>query len=142
MFTLDETDKKIIEVLKNDSRTPFTEIASRLGVSDSTIHVRLRKLREEGIIKAYTIEVNEEVYGKKVFGLAMINANLGYLDKVVPELVALENVVNVYETHGSNDLIAFIDAMNLDELRDILMEIRMMENVASTSLTTILKIWK
>ena len=142
MATLDETDTKILEILQKDARTPYTEIASTLGLSDSTIHVRLKKLKEEGVIKAYTIDINQELLGKKVHGLAMINVNLGHLDEVVPKLVALESVDQVYETHGINDLVVLIDAVDLDGLRDVLMQIRMIENVTSTALTTILKIWK
>ena len=142
MSALDETDTKILEILQRDARTPYTEIASTLGVSDSTIHVRIKKLKEEGVIKAYTIDVNQELLGKKVHGLAMINVNLGHLDTVVPKLVALDSVVKVYETHGVNDLVALIDAVDLDGLRNVLMQMRTIENITSTALTTILKIWK
>lgn len=142
MSTLDETDHKILEILQRDARTPYTEIASALGVSDSTIHVRLKKLKEEGVIKGYTIDINQELLGKKVHGLGLINVSLGHLDEVVPRLVALESVVNVYETHDVNDLVVLIDAVDLDGLREVLMRIRMIENVTSTALTTILKIWK
>ena len=142
MLPMDETDLKILEILQKDSRTPFTEIASILGVSDSTIHVRLKKLKDEGVIKAYTIEVNEELLGKKVHGLAMVNVGLGHLNEVAASLVSMDDIVKVYEIHGSNDLAVIIDAPDLDSLRDVLMKIRKIENVTSTALTTILKIWK
>jgi DNA-binding Lrp family transcriptional regulator len=142
MSSLDETDHKILEILRKDARTPYTEIASTLGVSDSTIHVRLKKIKEEGVIKAYTIDMDEEKLGKKVHGLAMINVNLGHLDEVVPRLVAMNNIDRVYETHGVNDLVVLITASDLDELRKVLLQIRLIENIASTALTTILKIWK
>jgi Lrp/AsnC family transcriptional regulator for asnA, asnC and gidA len=142
MLALDETDYKILEMLREDARIPYTEIASKLGVSDSTIHVRLKKLKEEGVIKAYTIKINEELIGKKVHGLAMINISLGHLNEVAPKLASIDNVVKVYETHGNNDLAVIIDAQDLDGLREVLMQIRMIENITSTSLTTILKIWK
>ena len=142
MPILDDVDVKIINILKKDSRTPFTEIASTLGVSDSTIHVRLKKLKDDGILRGYTLDIKEELMGKKIHGLAMINVNLGHLDDVVSALKINENVIKIYETHGANDLIALINARDLDELREVLIEIRKTENIASTALTTILKIWK
>jgi Lrp/AsnC family transcriptional regulator for asnA, asnC and gidA len=142
MPILDEVDAKIINILKKDSRTPFTEIASTLGVSDSTIHVRLKKLKDDGILRGYTLDINEELMGKKIHGLAMINVNLGHLDEVVSALMRKESVIKIYEIHGANDLIALINARDLDELREVLIEIRKTENIASTALTTILKIWK
>ncbi|MCJ7731238.1 AsnC family transcriptional regulator, partial [Candidatus Bathyarchaeota archaeon] len=86
MPILDDVDVKIINILKKDSRTPFTEIASTLGVSDSTIHVRLKKLKDDGILRGYTLDLNEDLMGKKIHGLAMINVNLGHLDEVVSAL--------------------------------------------------------
>ncbi len=142
MPALDDIDEKIITILKKDSRTPFTEIASQLGVSDSTIHVRLKKLRDDGILRGFTLDLNEELLGKKVHGLVMINVNLGHLEDVASKLIAKDSIIKVYETHGANDLIALIDASDLDELRKILMNIRKIENIAATSLITILKIWK
>ncbi len=142
MSQLDEIDAKIIEILKQDSRTPFTEIASKLGVSDSTIHVRLKKLKDDGILRGFTVDLNEERLGLKVHGFAMISVKLGHLEEVVSNLVQNKRINKIYETHGSNDLVALIAAADLNELREVMMEIRKTDNISSTSLTTILKIWK
>ena len=142
MFNLDEVDYQILKILKADSRTPFTEIATALGVSDSTIHVRLKKLRDEGVIRGYTVDLNEELVGKKVNGLALVNVTLGHMEEVIVSLMSHENVDTIYETHGVNDLVALIHAHDLDELRSVLMEIRKTKYITSTALTTILKIWK
>lgn len=77
MSLLDDIDVQIIEILKKNSRTPFTEVASMLKVSDSTIHQRLKKLKDEGVLLRYTTEINEEFLGKKVHGLALIDVNPG-----------------------------------------------------------------
>lgn len=142
MSQLDEIDAKIIEILKQDSRTPFTEIASKLGVSDSTIHVRLKKLKDDGILRGFTVDLNEERLGLKIHGFAMISVKMGYLEEVVSNLVQNKRINKIYETHGSNDLVALIAAADLNELREVMMEIRKTDNISSTSLTTILKIWK
>ena len=142
MSSIDELDLKILEILKKDSRTPFTEIASILGVSDSTIHVRLKKIRDDGVLRGFTVDLDEELLGKKVHGLAMINVNLGHLEEVISHLAINKNVVRIYETHGANDLIVQINAADLDELRQVIMDTRKIENISSIALTTILKIWK
>lgn len=142
MPLLDDIDKKIIEILKNDSRTPFTEIASALGLSDSTIHVRLKKLRDEGIILRYTVDLNEDLIEKKVHGLIMINVNPGHLEAVIEKLRVNHLITHIYEAHGDNDLIVTTNTKDLDELRELIIEIRQIPNIATTSLITILKIWK
>ena len=142
MSLLDDVDVKIIGMLKKDSRTPFTKIASMLGISDSTIHQRLKKLKDEGILLRYTVEMNEEFLGKKVQGLVMIDVNPGHLEEVISKLTVNEHVSKVYETHGMNDLVVLLTAKNLDELRELIVEIRQIEYISSTGLTTILKVWK
>ena len=142
MSLLDDVDAKIIEILKKDSRTPFTEVASMLGVSDATIHQRLKKLKAEGILLRYTVEINEDLLAKKIHGFALINVNLGHLEEVISKLTLNNSVNKIYETHGMNDLIVLLDAGNLDELRELIMEIRQIENISSIKITTILKIWK
>ena len=142
MSLLDDVDAKIIEILKKNSRTPFTEVASMLGVSDATIHQRLKKLKAEGILLRYTVEINEDLLAKKIHGFALINVNLGHLEKVISKLTLNTNINKIYETHGMNDLIVLLNAGDLDELRELIMEIRQIENISSIKITTILKIWK
>ena len=99
-------------------------------------------MRDDGVLRGFTLDLNEELLGKKVHGLAMIDVNLGHLEEVVSKLAINKNVVRIYETHGANDLIVQIDAEDLDELRKVIMDTRKIENISSTALTTILKIWK
>lgn len=139
---LDELDYKILEILREDARTPFTEIGRDLGVSDATVHVRVNKMMDEGVIKRYTVQVDEEVLGRKVSGFVLLNVKPGFLREVARELVKNERVSAVYETHGPNDLIVMVQASKLDELRDLMLEVREVPNVLSSELITVLKAWK
>ncbi len=139
---LDELDYKILEILREDARTPFTEIGRDLGVSDATVHVRVNKMMDEGVIKRYTVQVDEEALGKKVSGFVLLNVKPGFLREVARELVKNERVSAVYETHGPNDLIVMVQASKLDELRDLMLEVREVPNVLSSELITVLKAWK
>ena len=139
---LDEIDYKILETLRRDARTPFTEVGRNLGISDATVHVRVNKMMDEGVIKRYTIVVDEEALGRKVRGFALINVNPGFLEDVANKLVEKEGVSAVYEIHGSNDLIAKVEAGDLDEMRKLMLKIREIPNVATSELITIFKVWK
>ena len=59
-FVLDEIDHQILDVLIENARTPFTDIAKKLVVSAGTIHVRVKKMEEEGIIKGSTLTIDYE----------------------------------------------------------------------------------
>ena len=139
---LDEIDYKILEILRRDARTPFTDVGRDLGISDATVHVRVKRMMDEGIIKRYTIEVDEKALGRNVCGFLLINVKPGSLEEVAKQLVENEKVNAIYEIHGPNDLIAKIWAGDLDEMRDLILKIREIPNVTTSELITIFKVWK
>jgi len=139
---LDEIDYKILDTLRRDARTPFTEVGRDLGISDATVHVRVNKMMDAGIIKRYTIVVDEEALGRKVRGFMLINVNPGSLEEAANQLVENERVSAVYEIHGPNDLIVKVGAGSLDEMRDLVLKVREIPNVATSELITVFKVWK
>jgi Lrp/AsnC family transcriptional regulator for asnA, asnC and gidA len=139
---LDKIDYKILDTLRRDARTPFTEIGRDLGISDATVHVRVNKMMDAGIIKRYTIVVDEEALGRKVRGFVLINVNPGSLEEAANQLVENERVSAVYEIHGPNDLIVKVEAGDLDEMRDLVLKVREIPNVATSELITVFKVWK
>ncbi|MGB0025661.1 MAG: AsnC family transcriptional regulator, partial [Nitrososphaeraceae archaeon] len=54
---------KIIDILNKDSSTPFVDIAKRIGVSDATVHIRVRRMIAAGIINKFTISVDNDLLG-------------------------------------------------------------------------------
>ena len=139
---LDEIDYKILEILRRDARTPFTEVGRDLGISDATIHVRVNKMMDAGIIKRYTIVLGEEALGRKVRGFVLMNVEPGSLKEVANQLVENERVSAIYEIHGPNDLIIKVEAGDLDEMRNLMLEVREIPNVATSELITVFKVWK
>ena len=73
-YVLDEVDRKILNYLLKDSRKPFQEIARELIVSGGTIHVRVNKMKEAGIIKGSKITIDVRKLGLEV--CAFIGVNL------------------------------------------------------------------
>ena len=62
-FKLDEIDHKILDMLIENTRMPFTDIAKALEVSAGTVHIRVRKMEESGIIKSSTLTVDYDKIG-------------------------------------------------------------------------------
>ncbi len=60
---LDEIDHQILDVLIENARPPFTDIAKKLLVSAGTIHVRVKQMEDEGIIQGSTLTLNYEKMG-------------------------------------------------------------------------------
>ena len=139
---LDEIDRRILEILKRDARTPFTDIGRELAISDATVHVRVKRMMDEGIIKKYTVEVDEAAFGRRISGFVLMNVKSGTLEEVSKQLAENERISAVYEVHGPNDLIMKIGASDLDEMRDLILEIRKIPNVVTSELIPVFKIWK
>ncbi|WP_415501067.1 Lrp/AsnC family transcriptional regulator, partial [Aequorivita lipolytica] len=62
-FKLDETDHKILDLLIDNTRIPFTDIAKKLEISAGTIHVRVKKMEEAGIITGSSLQVDYKKLG-------------------------------------------------------------------------------
>ncbi|NJW55277.1 Lrp/AsnC family transcriptional regulator, partial [Salinimicrobium oceani] len=62
-FRLDETDHQILNMLIDNTRTPFTDIAKKLNISAGTVHVRVKKMEEAGIILGSSLTLNYEKLG-------------------------------------------------------------------------------
>ena len=73
---IDKLDHQILSILMRNVKIPYTEIAKKLQVSGGTIHVRMKKLEESGIVKGYHLSVNPEKLGYDVTAFLGI-----YLDK-------------------------------------------------------------
>lgn len=138
----DEIDHRILEALRKNSRLPFTELGRGLGISDATVHVRVRKMVDEGIIKSFTIEIDKEALGVRVQGFVLLSVRPGSLEDAVKQLIHNNKINEVYEIHGTHDLMVKIEATSLIEMRDLMMKIREIPNVTSSEVITAFRVWK
>ena len=118
---LDETDKQIIAILMHDARTPFTDIAKQINMSSGTIHVRMKKLEDMGVVKGSYLQVD---YAKLGYD---ISAFLGiYLDKsdlydqVAEELANIPEIVFANYTTGLYNIFAKIVCRDTEHLKHVL----------------------
>ena len=116
-YNLDEVDHQILDMLIENARTPFTDIAKKLLVSAGTIHVRVKKMEEEGIIKGSTLTLNYEK-----MGYAFI-AHIGiYLERtsmtkdVIESLRSISNVTVAYVTAGKFNIFCKIRARDTEDI--------------------------
>ncbi|MHA1711381.1 MAG: Lrp/AsnC family transcriptional regulator [Candidatus Freyarchaeota archaeon] len=139
---MDRVDKEILKFLQKDARTPFTEIGKRLGISDATVHVRVKKMWKAGIIKRYTVVVDEGVFGRGVTGYLLMSAENEKVEEVSKRLAKMEFITMVQEVHGTNNILIKIGTSNLEKLRDAVTMIRKIPGVAINDCLMVLKTWK
>jgi Lrp/AsnC family transcriptional regulator, regulator for asnA, asnC and gidA len=138
--TLDAIDFRIIDLLSKDSSTTFVDIAKHIGVSDATIHIRVRRLREAGVIGNFTISVDNKRLGYGHLVFMGVNVGSGFAEEVTNGLSSIDEILEIHEMHNRFDLLLKIRAKNLDELREIVVnKIRSLPHILEAELMTILK---
>ena len=121
-YQLDELDLQILDLLIKDCRTPYLEIARICHVSGGTIHVRMKKMEDLGIIKGTRILINLPKLGYDVCCFVGI-----YVDKassfqnVFDELNKIKEVVELHLTTGDYSVFAKVICKNITDLQDILL---------------------
>jgi Lrp/AsnC family transcriptional regulator, regulator for asnA, asnC and gidA len=137
---LDDVNLKIIYMLSKDSSMPFVEIAKQIGISDATVHIRVRRLIAAGVIKRFTISVDNNILGYDHLAYMGINIEPGFADEVTEGLLKIDEVLEIHEMHGRFDLILKIRAKDLDQMREIVVnKIRKLPRILETELMTVLK---
>lgn len=118
---IDNIDYKILSLLMEDANMPYTEIGKKIFVSGGTVHVRMKKMEQMGIVKGSQLNIDPAKLGWD------ISAFLGiYLDKsslyddVVKQLEKIPEVVNVHYTTGVYSIFAKIICRDTQHLRQVL----------------------
>jgi len=113
---LDDMDFKIIEMLKNDGRASYKELAEKLGVGVATVYKRVKRLEKLGVIKGYTAIIDETKLGKTITGYIGLEIRPADTNKVLEELLKMEEVVEVATVTGAFDILVKVRVKSLDEL--------------------------
>jgi DNA-binding Lrp family transcriptional regulator len=136
-LSVDETDRIIISFLQRDSRTPAAEIAKRLGLSETTVRNRIRKLADSGVIRSFTVNLDLAKLGKAVAALIMVNTKKDQLE-AVKELSAINEAVDIYSLTGEFDYVVKVICENPTELEKIIEKIRTCPSVEKTTTFVVL----
>ena len=103
---IDNFDVKIIDILKYDSSRPFVDIAKEIGISDASVHNRVKKMVAVGIINKFTINVNNNLLGYDHLAFIGIKTKPGLIDNnIMSQLSRIQGVLEIHEMHGIFDLI-------------------------------------
>jgi Lrp/AsnC family transcriptional regulator for asnA, asnC and gidA len=139
---LDHIDVGILSWLQQDARTPFTKIAEDLGISDATVHLRVRKLEDRNLIEKYTIVINDDAL-QPITTYVLIRVTPGSVEDVCKELSQIDEIYEVSEIHERYDILAKIRGRDLGQVRDMLIQrIRAIPNIVGSEAYTVYKTWK
>ena len=123
---LDETDREILRLLQEDARTPFSEIARRIDMSSATVHDRVGRLEEAGVIEGYHAKVNAKQVGYGVSAYVGLRVEQGREEDALDRLRDVEEIREIHLTTGEWDVMLKVVADDTDALREL-----MFDNVAN-----------
>lgn len=139
---LDEIDRNILRILQGDARTSYREIQDQLGISIGTIHNRISKLRERGIIEGYTLKLNNEKLGYKLCFLIRINCDGKFTEEILSEIAEFPEVCSVFHTTGEQSAALICRFRESDDVHKFIRNLNQKEYVTRTNSNMILKEYK
>lgn len=130
---MDDVDRAILRVLRDDGRITHTELADRVHVSRTNVHSRISRLHDRGIVQGYTARIDASKVGLGVTALVLLGVNQDELDTLRERLDTMPEVEHWGLTMGAYDGFLLARVASVDELRRLLVdELRTMPGITRT----------
>jgi len=135
---IDDLDRRLIALLRADSRTTAQALAAQLRVSRGTVQNRIARLLAQGVIQGFTVRTRPELEANRVRAIMTIAIEGERSGAVVKALRGFPQVSAIHTTNGRWDLVAELDVETLAEFSRSLDAIRQIEGIASTETSILL----
>jgi len=135
-FLLDEVDRRLIDILRQNARTSHVEMSKSLRLSEGAIRRRIKRLVQNGEIRRFTIETAEE--GPAAVMLVSVSPSVP-TSQISTALKKMKGVRKVYEVTGEFDVIALLSASDTPALDTCIEKCRMLEGTTRTNTMMVLK---
>ena len=113
---IDELDRRILSILRDDSRVSCRKIAQRCKVSVGTVLTRIKRMERAGIIEGYTILLDHEKLDYQLTAIAEITVSKGKLLEMEQAISKHSNVCAVYDITGLTDAFVIAKFRSREEL--------------------------
>jgi DNA-binding Lrp family transcriptional regulator len=127
---MNRIDKRIIEILRQNSRTPFTQIARRINLPEASVRYRVKSLVKKGVIKRFTLELAAGGISSLIGVKTDPNTETR---KICNALLKIQGIERVFELTGDFDLMTLVRTSDSNTLNTIIDSIRATPGVVSTS---------
>jgi Lrp/AsnC family transcriptional regulator for asnA, asnC and gidA len=132
-FKLDEVDHQILDMLIENTRLPFTDIAKKLSISAGTIHVRVKKMEDAGIIKGSSLTLDYKKLGYSFIAyVGIFLQNTSQTKFVLERINDIPYVTVAHITTGKFNIFCKIRAKNTEHAKDVIFMLDDIEGVYRT----------
>jgi DNA-binding Lrp family transcriptional regulator len=132
---MDDLDREMLDILRRDARTPYTEIADRLDVSEGTVRNRVDRLVTDGIIERFTVATHTGNVKAMIEVSVAVDVNT---HEVSDRMAEWNEVDFVWQVSGEDDIVLVVDATDTQGVNDLITKAREQDEVVSTKTRLIL----
>lgn len=137
---MDETDRKILQCLKENARVSVTDLSKKVNLSVAAVAERVRKLESVGIIEKYTTVLNQQMMGNDVSALMEVSLeHPKYFDRFTRKISEMEDVESCYYMTGDYDFMLKINTHSSSTLELLHRTIKSINGVSGTKTFFVLK---
>ena len=136
---MDEKDKQIIKILKEDARSGYGDIGNKVGLSEGAVRKRIKTLTDENVIRKFTVKIG---VGEGPQAITLLATNPAFPTvEVSKKILDLPNVETIYEVTGEYDIVAVISGLSVTEVNECIEKIRRVEGIMKTNTMIVLRSW-
>ena len=139
---MDDTDRQLIGLLRDNARASVASLAKALRVSRGTVQNRIAKLEREGVIVGYTVRLRPQSEEHRIRAWMTLSVEGNRTDHVLRTLRGEPAVVALHTTNGRWDIVAELRVDSLEAFDRVLGRIRLLDGVASTETSLLLSTLK
>ena len=136
---MDELDREILDILRRDARTPYTEIADEVGTSEGTIRNRVESMVEAGVIERFTVATRTGNVKAMIEISVDVDVHTGGLTE---RMADWDRVDFVWQVSGEEDIVLVVDTVDTGGLNELISRVREMDEVSATKTRLILEQWR
>jgi len=139
---LDDTDHRLISLLRSDGRVPVSSLAVALGVSRGTVQNRIDRLVRAGVILGFTVRLKPDAEPAAIRAITSIEIQGKATTRVLKELGGYPEIRALHTTNGRWDVVAELESENLEKFDQVLLNIRLLDGIVSTETSILLSTYK
>jgi DNA-binding Lrp family transcriptional regulator len=135
---MDDTDRKLVGLLRANARLPVATLAKTLGVSRGTVQNRIKRLLERGTLQGFTVLLRQEADNPRIRAIMMIEIEGERTDRILKQLRGHPEVATVHTTNGRWDMIVELNTDTLEAFDRVLHRIRQIDGISASETSLLL----
>ncbi|MFG2973988.1 Lrp/AsnC family transcriptional regulator [Streptomyces sp. NPDC048331] len=134
---MDDIDRALVLRLQQDAGQSYAALGTAVGLSAGATHERVRKLRERGVIRRTTVEVDPAAVGSGVLAYVMVDSN-AWMGESGADFAAIPEIQEAHIIAGSASVLVKVRTASTEQLQDVLRRLYAIDGVSGTHATVVL----